>query len=98
MIAQFVFAQFSALFYPNYLVMCAESFPVSRICLVCAAFCNRTLLKCLQISQLEDGLRQLYVLEAIDADGRITDIGREVSRLPVDPSIARALLAAKALG
>lgn len=52
----------------------------------------------LQTSQLEDGLRQLYVLEAIDADGKITELGKEIARLPVDPSIARALLAAKTLG
>lgn len=51
-----------------------------------------------QVSQLEDALRQLYVLEAIDADGKITDVGKEMSKLPVDPSLARALLASADFG
>lgn len=52
----------------------------------------------IQMSQLEDALRQLYVLEAIDADGNVTDVGREMSKLPVDPALARALLASVGYG
>jgi ATP-dependent RNA helicase DHX8/PRP22 len=47
---------------------------------------------------LEDALRQLYVLDALDADGRITARGRAMAALPLDPSLARALLEARRLG
>ena len=50
-----------------------------------------------QRENLIDALRQLYVLDAIDSDGKITSIGREMAVLPLDPSLARALLAAKEL-
>ncbi|PRW39269.1 pre-mRNA-splicing factor ATP-dependent RNA helicase PRP1 [Chlorella sorokiniana] len=46
---------------------------------------------------LEDALRQLYVLDAIDVNGGITDKGKAMSLLPLDPSLARALLAARDL-
>lgn len=52
----------------------------------------------MQRDALEDALRQLYVLDAIDIDGKLTDIGKSMSLLPLDPSLARALLAAKDLG
>ena len=35
------------------------------------------------------------MLDAIDADGAITAIGRRMTHLPLDPSLCRALLAAK---
>lgn len=53
---------------------------------------------CTQKEQIEDALRQLYVLDAIDADGEITAIGRRMTHLPLDPSLCRALLAAKEMG
>lgn len=45
-------------------------------------------------SQLEDALRQLYILGAIDGDGHITELGRLMSHLPLDPALARSLIAA----
>ena len=47
---------------------------------------------------LEDALRQLFILDALDADGDITAIGRKMSVLPLEPALARALLAAGELG
>lgn len=47
---------------------------------------------------IDDGYHTLFELGAIDApsrDGRLTDIGRDLSRLPLDPRIARMLLAAR---
>ncbi|KAG2439200.1 hypothetical protein HXX76_004563 [Chlamydomonas incerta] len=46
---------------------------------------------------LEDALRQLLVLDAIDGRGDVTDLGRRMSGLPLDPALARALLAAREL-
>ena len=45
-----------------------------------------------------DALRQLYALGAIDEDGAVTDLGREMSPLPVEPQLARAMLAARRFG
>ncbi|GLI64430.1 hypothetical protein VaNZ11_007626 [Volvox africanus] len=47
---------------------------------------------------LEDALRQLLVLDAIDADGNVTPMGQRMAGLPLDPALARALLAARELG
>ena len=47
---------------------------------------------------VNDGLRLLRELGAIDADGELTRIGRRLARLPLDPRIGRMLLAADALG
>jgi len=47
---------------------------------------------------LVDALRQLFVLDAIDADGRITTLGRAMAALPLDPPLARATLAARDAG
>jgi ATP-dependent RNA helicase DHX8/PRP22 len=47
---------------------------------------------------LADALRQLHVLDAIDADGAITPLGREMAALPLDPPLARATLAARDTG
>ncbi|RMZ55894.1 hypothetical protein APUTEX25_003860 [Auxenochlorella protothecoides] len=44
---------------------------------------------------LEAALRSLYVLDAIDGDGVITDIGRRMAALPLTPHLSRALLAAE---
>ena len=51
----------------------------------------------LQKSALEDALRQLYILGGIDRDGHITDLGRRMAALPVEPSVARTLIAAAEL-
>ncbi|KAL4545360.1 hypothetical protein Ndes2526B_g00040 [Nannochloris sp. 'desiccata'] len=50
-----------------------------------------------QKENLVDALRQLYVLDAIDSDGKITSLGKDMAALPLDSSLARALLAAKEL-
>jgi len=50
-----------------------------------------------QKENLIDALRQLYILDAIDSDGKITSLGKEMAALPLDPSLARALLTAKEL-
>jgi hypothetical protein len=47
---------------------------------------------------LEEALTRLYVLDALDADGDITPIGRQMANLPLEPAVARALLAAHDLG
>lgn len=44
---------------------------------------------------INDGLRQLVELGALDNRGKITGIGRQLARIPVDPRIARMLLAAR---
>ncbi len=45
-----------------------------------------------------DGYRLLQELEAVDAEQRVTDAGRAMARLPVDPRLARMLLAARRHG
>ena len=43
---------------------------------------------------IRDGYKTLFELGAIDEDRRLTEIGRRLSRLPVDPRIGRIILAA----
>ncbi len=43
---------------------------------------------------IKDGYRLLLELGALDGEQRITRLGRQLARLPVDPRIARMLLAA----
>lgn len=43
---------------------------------------------------IRDGLRTLQELNALDEKGRITDLGRKLAKLPVDPRLGRMLLAA----
>ncbi len=43
---------------------------------------------------IRDGIRVLQELQALDSHGEITPLGRQLSRLPVDPRIGRILLAA----
>lgn len=45
--------------------------------------------------QLEAALKQLYLLKAIDIDGRMRTIGYELAKFPLEPSYGKALLAAK---
>ena len=47
---------------------------------------------------LKDGLRQLHILGALDRDGAITGMGRRMAALPLEPSLARSLLAAADTG
>ena len=44
---------------------------------------------------LNDGYRLLQELQALDSDRRITRLGRTMSRLPLDPRLARALIESK---
>ncbi|MEY6432641.1 ATP-dependent RNA helicase HrpA [Thioalkalicoccus limnaeus] len=43
---------------------------------------------------IQDGYRTLEELAALDQAGRLTPLGRQLARLPVDPRIARMLFAA----
>ncbi|RLQ23212.1 ATP-dependent RNA helicase HrpA [Seongchinamella sediminis] len=43
---------------------------------------------------VRDGYKLLEELGAVDADGRMTPVGRSLSRLPVDPRLGRMVLAA----
>jgi len=43
---------------------------------------------------VSDGYRTLEELAALDEDGRLTPLGKQLARLPVDPRIGRMLLAA----
>ncbi|MCP5152277.1 MAG: ATP-dependent RNA helicase HrpA, partial [Chromatiales bacterium] len=43
---------------------------------------------------VNDGLRLLTELGALDADERLTDLGRQLARLPLDPRVGRMLVAA----
>ena len=45
--------------------------------------------------QIEDGYRQLFELGAIDESRKLTALGNELARLPIDPRIGRMLLAAR---
>src|SRR5262249_27763807 len=45
-----------------------------------------------------DGYRRLAELGAIDDDKRLTDIGGQMSRLPIDVALARMLIEAQRLG
>ncbi len=48
--------------------------------------------------QLAAARRLLFELHALDADQRITPLGRQLARLPVDPTLGRMMLAALPLG
>lgn len=47
---------------------------------------------------LEEARRRLAALGAVDADGRVTDHGRAIAELPLEPRLAHMLLDAKARG
>uniref|UniRef100_A0A1J3HTC6 RNA helicase n=1 Tax=Noccaea caerulescens TaxID=107243 RepID=A0A1J3HTC6_NOCCA len=47
---------------------------------------------------LEDALKQLYLIDAIDENGAITSIGRTMSELPLEPSLSRTLIEANENG
>ncbi|MEO1128915.1 MAG: ATP-dependent RNA helicase HrpA, partial [Planctomycetota bacterium] len=47
---------------------------------------------------IRDGYERLHELGAVDDDGVLTDVGVQLARLPIDPSIGRMLLAAEKEG
>ena len=47
---------------------------------------------------IQDGYRLLHELGAIDEQRRLTDIGRAIARFPIDPRLARMVLAAEGEG
>ncbi|MDF1642838.1 MAG: ATP-dependent RNA helicase HrpA [Pseudomonadales bacterium] len=47
---------------------------------------------------IRDGFRLLEELDAITKSGQVTDIGRQMSRIPVDPRLGRMLIAGVAEG
>ncbi|KAL4192929.1 hypothetical protein AMTRI_Chr06g196760 [Amborella trichopoda] len=47
---------------------------------------------------LEDALKQLYLIDAIDENGSITKVGQLMAELPLEPSLARTLIAANEFG
>lgn len=47
---------------------------------------------------LVDALMQLYVIDAIDEAGMITQVGRTMAELPLEPSLSRTLIEANELG
>ncbi|KAF8390610.1 hypothetical protein HHK36_025137 [Tetracentron sinense] len=46
---------------------------------------------------LEDALKQLYLIDAIDENGSITHVGRTMAELPLEPSLSRTLMEANEL-
>jgi ATP-dependent helicase HrpA len=48
--------------------------------------------------QINDGFRLLFELQAVDEQRRITDLGQQLAKLPVDPRLGRMLLAAQREG
>ncbi|KAG0487646.1 hypothetical protein HPP92_009741, partial [Vanilla planifolia] len=47
---------------------------------------------------LADALRQLFLIDAIDENGMITQVGRRMAELPLEPSLSRTLIEANELG
>ncbi|KAL4638691.1 hypothetical protein ACB092_03G164200 [Castanea dentata] len=47
---------------------------------------------------LEDALKQLYLIDAIDENGLITSFGRVMAELPLEPSLSRTLMEANECG
>ncbi|KAG5520679.1 hypothetical protein RHGRI_033309 [Rhododendron griersonianum] len=47
---------------------------------------------------LEDALKQLYLIDAIDENGSITSIGQTMAELPLEPSLSRTLIEANEYG
>lgn len=46
-----------------------------------------------RIGNITDGYRLLFEIGALDDRNRLTDVGRQLSRLPVDPRVGRIILA-----
>ena len=47
---------------------------------------------------IRDGYRLLYELQAVEENKRLTPIGKQLARLPIDPRLGRMLLAAEKFG
>ena len=47
---------------------------------------------------IRDGKTALFEVDALDKQGRITETGRQLAKIPTDPKLARMLLAAAELG
>ncbi|TKY59874.1 ATP-dependent RNA helicase dhx8 [Spatholobus suberectus] len=47
---------------------------------------------------LQDALKQLYLIDAIDENGAVTSIGRKMAEFPLEPSLARTLMEANNYG
>jgi len=47
---------------------------------------------------VRDGKNALFEVDALDKQGQLTDIGRQLAKIPTDPKLARMLLAAADLG
>ena len=47
---------------------------------------------------VRDGLQVLEELGALEADGRLTKVGRQLAQLPIDPRMARMVVEAEKLG
>lgn len=47
---------------------------------------------------INDGYKLLEELNAVDNQGKITSIGRELQRLPIDPKLARMVVESKKIG
>nr|KAJ0212315.1 hypothetical protein LSAT_V11C400158240 [Lactuca sativa] len=47
---------------------------------------------------LQDALKQLFLIDALDENGTITPIGKTMSELPLEPSLARTLIEANEYG
>uniref|UniRef100_A0A2P2L5G5 RNA helicase n=1 Tax=Rhizophora mucronata TaxID=61149 RepID=A0A2P2L5G5_RHIMU len=50
------------------------------------------------IELLEDALKQLHIIDAIDENGSITSVGRTMAELPLEPSLSRTLIKANENG
>ena len=48
--------------------------------------------------QINDGFRLLFELQAVDEQRRITELGRQLAQLPLDPRLGRMLLGARQEG
>ncbi|KAJ7950546.1 putative ATP-dependent RNA helicase [Quillaja saponaria] len=47
---------------------------------------------------LQDALKQLYLVDAIDGNGSVTSVGQTMAELPLEPSLSRTLLEANKYG
>ncbi len=48
--------------------------------------------------QISDGFNLLFELQAVDAEQRITELGKQLAKLPIDPRLGRMILAAQQEG
>ncbi|GKB51941.1 probable pre-mRNA-splicing factor ATP-dependent RNA helicase DEAH4 isoform X1 [Tanacetum coccineum] len=60
---------------------------IQRSSLAGSSFCGFT-----AAESLQDALKQLFLIDAIDVNGTITNIGKTMAELPLEPSLARTLI------